>query len=211
VLFYALILNKWRLQAVEPIGRANINKELLLNSQQMKQLLDFVVRKRINAGNERINYACAHYLAQYEETIRQQPFYCTAGKQTASITCTGRIVSCLNVQRNDITIQGNLLYDSFIEVWKNKFKIFREDRTNLCSQCISCGHKTLCKGDSAHTWDFNNNTPLHCVMTFMPDINNATVANKKINIDDIIVLYGNDFSDVLKKNIDLSMLKLRDE
>ena len=56
--------------------------------------------------------------------------------------------------------------NNFMDVWLNRFQIFRRDRTAGCSRCVSCPERFLCGGDSTHTWDFEHNKPLLCFQDY---------------------------------------------
>ena len=60
-------------------------------------------------------------------------------------------------------IQGNIRKDSFVDVWENKFEQFRHKRITTNSKCQKCPDYKFCRGDSFHTWDFENNEPKFCI------------------------------------------------
>lgn len=97
------------------------------------------------------------------------PFYfqCGAGLFIASIMANGDIGACLDIERRRDLIQGNIFKDDFVDVWENRFAVFRKDRTIESQACIGCLHREICMGDSAHTWDFNKNEPKYCVTRMM--------------------------------------------
>ena len=72
----------------------------------------------------------------------------------------GDIFVCPNVPRRPEFIQGNILTDSFSEVWQNGFGYFR--KKPLPPKCKDCVYKQKCSGDSVHTMDFDRNEPMFC-------------------------------------------------
>ena len=155
----------WRLTNVDPIGRARDNKELLLDKNELLKVYDFIKDKRFDNTNDiEVTYGCAHFVTyEYERFIRDFYFQCEAGVGVASIAANGDIVACLDIERRKDLVQGNVYNDDFIDVWENKFEIFRQDWSDKSSLCRTCEHKKVCMGDSAHTWDYDNNEPMYCI------------------------------------------------
>lgn len=162
-------IESWKIANIEPIGRAKDNSSMLLDAHEYKMLLDFVKRIRFKPRNSmEINLGCSHYLGmQYEYMVRDFYFQCGAGTKIASVMANGDIGACLDIERNEFTIQGNIYKDSFVDVWKKKFEIFRQDKAELNSQCKRCSAREFCMGDSTHTWNFKNNEPNYCVFKML--------------------------------------------
>lgn len=160
-----LNIDSWRIINLEPIGRALENNNLLLNAEEMQTLLNFIREKRYQKQTTiDITYGCSHYLTiDYEREVRDGYFICGSGIYVASILCNGDIYSCLDIQRRPELVQGNIYQDNFIDIWENKFQIFRKDRTKDCELCSTCADKNYCMGDSAHTWDYDTMRPLLCL------------------------------------------------
>ena len=110
-----------------------------------------------------VTFGCSHYLGvENERMVRDHYFLCGAGILTASVRSNGDICACLDIENRKELVQGNIRTDSFMDVWRNRFQVFRRDRTADCSKCIACPERFICGGDSTHTWDFENNKPLLC-------------------------------------------------
>lgn len=159
----------WRVVNIEPIGRANENSDLILNPAELKYLLDFIREKRFDNSNEMdVTYGCSHFLTfEYERDVRDFYFQCAAGTQVASIMANGDIGACLDIERRPELVQGNARNDDFIDIWENKYDVFRYDRTEESSICSRCKHRNICMGDSAHTWNFDKNEPSYCITKMM--------------------------------------------
>lgn len=164
-------ITSWKIANMDPIGRAKENSPMLLDAHEYKMLLDFVKRIRFNPSNTmEVNLGCSHYLGlQYEHMVRDFYFQCSAGTKIASVMANGDIGACLDIERNEATIQGNIFKDSFVNVWKNRFEIFRQNKAELNPRCSKCSEKDFCMGDSTHTWDFKSNEPNYCVFKMMED------------------------------------------
>lgn len=48
-------------------------------------------------------------------------------------------------------MQGNVRNDDFVEIWKNKFKWFRNLDKLKCKECENCKDWKYCRGDSLDT------------------------------------------------------------
>jgi len=160
--FKKLQIKSWRVINIEPIGRAKDNKELMLSDDEYVKMLDFINKKRFEDPSFEVTFGCSHYLGvPYERELRKWYFLCNAGIYTASIMANGNVGACLDIERNDITIQGNVRDTRFSEIWQNRFEIFRSDYRK-CGKCADCKEYEFCTGDSFHTWDFKNMQPNIC-------------------------------------------------
>ena len=162
-------IESWRVINIEPIGRTLQHRELLLSDGQMLGLLDFIREKRYSVETPMdVCFGCSHYLSyEYEHELRDNYFICGSGLYVGSILCNGDIYSCLDIERRPELVQGNIVRDRFSDVWKNGFKAFRSDRTQLCEKCRGCPEREFCAGDSTHTWNFDKNEPMFCIMSAM--------------------------------------------
>jgi radical SAM additional 4Fe4S-binding domain len=158
-------VESWRVINIEPIGRALEHPELLLPEEEMRGLLDFIREKRYAAGTPmEVCFGCSHYLSfEYEHELRDNYFICGSGIYVGSILCNGDIYSCLDIERRPELVQGNIARDRFSDVWRDGFRAFRRDRTQLCEKCRQCAEREFCAGDSTHTWDFDKNEPMFCI------------------------------------------------
>ncbi|MCR4620529.1 MAG: radical SAM protein [Clostridiales bacterium] len=163
-----LDIDSWRLTAIEPIGRALKHPELLLTPENHRYLLSFIKSKRLQGIP--LEYGCCHFLGlEYEREVRNWYYLCSAGRLIASVMANGDIGACLDIERNEKTIQGNIFRDDFTEVWKNRFGIFRQHLSERNESCRSCPVKLFCDGDSAHSWDFENDAPRLCMRGILFD------------------------------------------
>ena len=154
-------LDSIRVSFMDPIGRALDNTDLLLTREEILYFTELVNRLNRTKG-PRIIWGCPHYLGGLLDGRR---FFCFAGIYTASILVNGDIFVCPNVEHRPELIQGNILRDSFSEVWQTRFLPFRS-RT-LPQKCQDCSHKAACKGDSFHTLDFETNEPRFCFRDYL--------------------------------------------
>lgn len=156
----------WKLVNAEPIGRALDDPELLLDREELLRLLDFIrCRRGADRSAPRITYGCSHLLPLlYEEEVRESLFLCGAGTLIAGIRSSGDIAGCLDIEPRHELVQGNLYRDDFVTVWQERFQAFRRDRTEDSALCRACRLRSVCGGDSMHSWDFERKEPRLCLM-----------------------------------------------
>lgn len=143
-------VKRWKIFTVFPMGRANEDEEMFLSKEQLIVLFDFIkdIRKRQPL---KISYGCEGFLGRYEFEVRDSHYFCAAGINVASILHDGSISGCLSI-RYDYK-QGNIYKDSFIDVWNNLFRKYREldwKKTGVCSDCEAW---RWCEGNGMHLRD----------------------------------------------------------
>ena len=156
---------------IEPIGRANLMEKEFLSEEDFIKLFDFIRSCRMNRTKLPVSFGCNHYVTpEYEMDIRDHFFICGAGTLVASILCNGDIYACLDIERKYNLIQGNIKKDDFHNIWINGFSEFRQRRDKMNSTCAMCSDADYCRGDSAHTWDYEKDVPKCCLKKFItPD------------------------------------------
>ncbi len=154
-------IDSWRVAALEPIGRALSRPDLMLTPGDVRTLMDFTREKR-RAGYP-VEYGCSHYLGLgYEAEVRDWYWLCNAGVYTASIMANGDIGACLDIERRPETVFGNVKTDRFSDVWKQGFGIFRGNLGERNETCRACPDLPFCRGDAAHSWNYDKNEPMVC-------------------------------------------------
>jgi len=158
-----LILRKvkaWRLFTISPIGRAADSDLLQLTPQQLKQLMDFIVRSRADKRMA-VTFSCEAWLGDYELEARDSYFFCRAGIQIASLLIDGSISACPNINRD--FIQGNIYHDNFVDVWNNRFKIMRDRSWTKTGICLNCKDYKNCLGGAMHLWNDKKDGIMTCI------------------------------------------------
>ena len=154
-------IDSWRVINLEPIGRALTRPDLMLTRDDYVRLFEFIREKR-RAGYP-VEYGCTHYLGlEYEAEVREWYWLCNAGVYTASIMANGDIGACLDIERRPEVIQGNIRTDRLLDVWNNRFELFRRDLSELNDECRVCEHARFCRGDAHHSWEYDASRPLVC-------------------------------------------------
>ena len=155
----------WRIINMEPIGRALDNKDLMLDKEDYQTMIKFIVDHQDDPDMSIIG-SCNHYLGlDLERKTRTWYFQCLAGVGIASVTYNGNITACLDIERRDYLVFGNIRKDSLYDTWINEFKPFRsESKTVESSKCKECKHKDNCDGGGWHTWNFEEHNPRICML-----------------------------------------------
>ena len=158
-------IESWVLVNVDPIGRAK-GRSMLLNAEELNKMYSFVRDKRFDESVElEVLTACSHFQGmEFERETRDHYFQCWAGTRIAGIRANGDIVACLDIEKRPELTQGNIYKDDFIFVWENKYGQFRKNRALESEMCKKCKYAKMCRGDSAHTWDYDKNEPNYCIM-----------------------------------------------
>lgn len=144
----------WRLFCIFPKGRAKTNPELKLSDEQMRELFAWMKRRKPELAGQglALNFSCEGYLPpRWDEAVRDEPYFCRAGINIASVLCDGAICACPNITRT--LVQGNIRTDDFKEVWDGKFQPFFERGWMKTGQCQTCDQWKKCQGNSMHLWD----------------------------------------------------------
>ena len=143
-------LKRWRIFTVFPSGRAADDSEMQLSPEQFDSLMEFIAATR-KEGRIRLNYGCENFLGGYKGLVRDNFFSCNAGITTSSILANGDIAACASI-RSDYA-QGNIYRgDDFIDVWENRYQVFR-DRSWMRERgdgCGRCKYFKYCLGGSMH-------------------------------------------------------------
>lgn len=144
-------IDSWKLTAIEPMGDALNRRDIFLDEHEHISLLTSIMLWRRKAAID-VTYGCSHFLPKrYDDTVRKQPFICGAGTMIASIASNGDILPCLDIDCREMVKQGNVCQDDFIEVWENRFDLFRRNKANTSTTCDECQFKRECQGDSWHS------------------------------------------------------------
>ena len=164
-----LPIDSWRLSSVEPIGSALEHPEILFQPEDYARLFSFIRAKR--EENWPVSYGCCHYLGLgFEGELRDWYWFCNAGVHVMSIMHNGDIGSCLDIERRPETVFGNIRTHDIAAVWRDGFGIYRQENAlaDRNATCASCSQKLWCRGDAAHSWDFDHDAPRVCMMRDLP-------------------------------------------
>lgn len=145
-------VRQWRIFTVFPAGRAKDNDDLQLTPEQIRGVMEFIVRTR---KEKRINlcFSCEGFLGDYEFEVRDHSYFCQAGIHVASILADGSISGCLSIRSN--YNQGNIYHDNFWNVWNSRFDQYRNRQWAKTGACADCEMWRYCEGNGMHLRDEN--------------------------------------------------------
>lgn len=152
-------MKDWRLFTITPIGRAETNQEMFLDSAELTYLMDFITEKR-KIEDLNVTFSCEGYVGKYEAKVRDDYFFCRAGINIASVLIDGSIGACPNINRS--FVQGSIYRDNFLDVWKNKFQVYRNKDWTRTGICTNCKEYKYCLGNGLHYWTQEKDKPLYC-------------------------------------------------
>ena len=161
-LLASLGVPQWRIFTIIPIGRAKDYPELHLTDSQYVELMEFIKHKReVKESAMNVTYSCEGYLGNYERKVRQNPYFCHAGINIASVLIDGTISACPNIDRNAFG-QGNIYKDNFYEVWQTRFEPFRNREWARRGKCKDCKAFKNCLGNGMHNWHDDCREVINC-------------------------------------------------
>lgn len=153
-------VKSWRIFTVFPVGRAATDRELQLSPEQLRSLMEFIVEcrkeKRIHAS-----YGCEGFLGPWEGRVRDHLFSCQAGLSIASVRIDGTISGCTSIR--SAYGQGNIYKDDFVQVWEQRFGLYRDRSPLRTGPCAGCKSWRWCRGSGMHLRD-NEGRLLLCTL-----------------------------------------------
>ncbi len=153
----------WRVFNIFPAGRARGNDDVLLDEAGIRELVEAIARLRERGKAESlvVNLSEEGYLGwDWEDRVRDTPYFCRAGVNIAGIMVDGAIAACPNLPA--WMTQGNLSEDDFVDVWENRYELFRDRSWTREGACGDCKQWNVCRGNSLHLWDRERNQPCWC-------------------------------------------------
>ena len=132
--------SSWGLHLAVPEGRAAHRPDLMLSRTQLKQLLRFCAAKRrhfpVTMADE------IGYCGAWEPLLRDEPFFCGAGKAQCVVLPDGEVVPCTTFDRT--ASAGNMLRQPLGEIWEQGFAELRSWTPQ--GKCRGCGYAFACEG-----------------------------------------------------------------
>lgn len=141
-LIACLEVSGWQLQLTNDMGRAEDLKNIMLDREQIREVLDFILEKKNGAlkvySADDLGY---YYRGEFEFGG------CSAGIHTIGIKANGDVLPCLSMQKSDIYLGGNLRERSLASIWHDpKFAVDNRQPKKLEGQCALCKFRKQCRG-----------------------------------------------------------------
>ncbi len=156
-------ISSWRLFRIFPAGRAKDNQELQMSYIETKEMISWIKdnKKNLHKRGLDVSLSCEGWLPfRIDKDVRNQPFFCRAGINIASILSDGTVTGCSNNDSN--FYEGNVLNDNFLYLWKNAFRNFRNRDWVSKTSCGKCEKLKSCEGGSIHLWRDKIQSPEFC-------------------------------------------------
>lgn len=154
---------KWRLFTIFPKGRAKTDPSVRPSEDQIRELMAWIANQRraVEDSDFIVEYCCEGYLPKdVDATVRDQPYFCRAGINIASVLCDGAVSACPNITRS--LVQGNIRTHDFHTLWEQEFKPFRHREWMKRGPCTQCKEWKRCQGNSLHLWDDETEQTVLC-------------------------------------------------
>lgn len=162
-----------RLSAIFPLGRAGENRDECLAPRELWRVLAWVAEQRVAFAAGRRNIEIEFVddgwcgLGFEGGLLRGSFMHCRAGVTVLGIEHDGRIVGCPVIHAG-FNVQGDARSERVSDVWRERFKTFR-DRTRLRrGPCESCPEWSACLGGSMHDRD-DDGTLVRCTSRTLQD------------------------------------------
>lgn len=129
-------IDLWKIIPLMPIGRAE-KTDLQIESEALEHLLAFIERSRSDIPiliGENLTY-----LGKDEVRYRNKVTYCPVGLSACCIGVDGKIRGCPEMPDDPQFLEGNILQQSFDDIWQNGFTAYRNqtllEHDPLCNIC----------------------------------------------------------------------------
>ena len=142
----------WRLFSIFPVGRAAQDPLMQLKPYEFQGMFDFIRQTR-KEGIIKASYGCEGFLGNLEGEVRDHLFLCHAGITTGSVLADGSISACPSIRAD--YHQGNIYEDDFMEVWNNRYQVYRNREWARQDECKECKFFRYCRGNGMHLRDGN--------------------------------------------------------
>lgn len=158
----------FRVMTIDPIGRAELNKEYLLSPEQTKKVIDFLKQKHeenfmqyADPKTTIVELGCGGWLStELEGRVRPYIFHCIAGINNLGILYDGKLASCSNISRD--FIEGDLREERIKDVWERRYERFRDREWLRNGDCKECSEWDYCRGGPMHK-RLKDGTMLDCL------------------------------------------------
>jgi len=158
----------WRVSPVMPVGRAARRPDLVPGPVEVRQILEYVLLARKDDYIPQPEMSEEGYLGnRFEGNVRPYLCQCRAGVSIAGILCDGRIGACPEL--GDAFVQGHVKNDRLVDVWRERYQVFRNREWMKQGPCTSCDQFQRCEGGAMHLYDTPESPTLRCLYNLAKD------------------------------------------
>lgn len=146
----------FRVMTIDPIGRAELDRHLLLSPRQLQDVLRFLqdeyqatCASYADPSVTMVELGCGGWLGRdLEGTLRPMIFHCIAGITNLGILYDGKLGSCSNISRE--FVEGDLRSDNIRQVWNSRYQRYRDRSWRRTGSCRRCDEWNYCHGGPMH-------------------------------------------------------------
>jgi len=163
-----LRVRRWRVAPVMPLGRAAAQPELLLNTSDVRAMFDFIRAGRSDGLLPPPEMSEEGFLGdEYEGAVRPYLCRCGAGVTIGGVLFDGRIGACPELA--DAFVQGHVDKDRFVDVWNERYEVFRDRSWARRGSCAACDAFEICQGGAMHLYSSPGSEFLRCLFLMLAD------------------------------------------
>lgn len=178
---------------IEPLGRASLNKQLLLSqTEEIEELYIFSELKEKYQSLIKISFPALPLVIEDHSKITDI-VYCAAGTRRLAIAANGDAYPCIMAFGKEEFVLGNLLRDNLNDIWKNrKLDTFRgELKLQMINVCNSCKMSVHCSYKNCRLKYYSKEygllgKPKNCLKDKMDCIDILDKQNQVINLKEIL-------------------------
>lgn len=129
-----LHVHDWHIFPVEPTGRGKVNKQHILSQEEYLKLCGFIDKElEENDSDTKIIFEeQSELLKKYKACDLSSHKRCHAGISSLSVLYNGDVVKCIQNDRKNIKVYGNIKKDDIKKVWQEGFS---ESRCKTYKYC----------------------------------------------------------------------------
>lgn len=152
----------WRVAPVMPIGRAAENPDLIPDAEDIRYMLEWVRQARKDRMAPSPEFSEEGFVGnRFEGLVRPYLCQCRAGVTIAGIRHDGRISACPEL--SDAFDQGHILKEKLVDVWNQRYQVFRDRSWARKGPCTTCGQWSTCRGGALHLYEDTQSPFLRCM------------------------------------------------
>ncbi|MFA4960161.1 MAG: radical SAM protein [Candidatus Pacearchaeota archaeon] len=147
----------FRVMTIDPLGRADLNRDYLLSPDQTREAIQFLREEHrknfqtyVDPKSIIVELGCGGWCGgELEGRVRPFIFHCVAGINNLGILYDGKLAACSNIPR-EFGFEGDLRKDKILDVWNKGYTKYRRFDWKKTGECNSCDEWDYCHGGPMH-------------------------------------------------------------